>query len=128
MDTHDEETITRVFNVDDLLLPGTHRIIKVILTELNRDLELKSSEVTTKPTRFLGRTLVKTKEEYNFGVDASYVESMLEVFNMSALKSSPTLRWERREKDEKDMPAREESTDSLLVNCCGLTELTCAAR
>ena len=26
---------------------------------------------------------------------------------MSALESSPTLRWERREKDEKEMPASE---------------------
>ena len=42
------------------------------------------------------------------GVDASYVESMLEEFNMSALKSSPTLRWERRETDEKELPASEQ--------------------
>ena len=33
---------------------------------------------------------------------------MLEEFNMSALKSSPTLRWERRETDEKEMPASEQ--------------------
>ena len=47
--------------MDDLLLAGTHQIITEILTELSRDLELKSSEVTTKPTRYLGRTWVKTK-------------------------------------------------------------------
>ena len=42
---------------------------------------------------------------------------------MSAL----TLRWER-ETDEKEicLHANRESTDSLLENCCGLTELTCA--
>ena len=33
---------------------------------------------------------------------------MLEEFNMSALKSSPALRWERRQKDEKLMPASEQ--------------------
>ena len=34
---------------------------------------------------------------------------------MSALESSPTLRWERREKDEKEMLASEqESTDRWL--------------
>ena len=109
------------------MLSGTHQIIKEVLTELSRDLELKSSDVTTKPTRYLGRTLVKTKEVYNFGVDASYVESMLEEFNMSALNSSPTLRWKRRETDEKAMLASE-SPDSLLENCCGLTELTCVVR
>ena len=49
-------------------------------------------EVTTKSTRHLGRILVKTKDGYNCGVDASHVESMLEEFSMSALKSSPTLR------------------------------------
>ena len=61
--------------MDDLLLAGTHQIIKEVLAELSRDVELKSSEVTTKPTRYLGRTLVKTMEGYNFAVDASYVES-----------------------------------------------------
>ena len=98
--THTTKQVSLVFHLDDLLLAGTHQIMKEILSELSRDPELKSSEVRTKPTRFLGRTLVKTKEGYNFGVDASYVESMLEEFNMSALKTSPTLRWERRKKDE----------------------------
>ena len=73
--THTTKRVSLVFHVDDLLLAGTHQIIKEVLAELSRDVELKSSEVTTKPTRYLGRTLVKTKEEYNFGVDASNVES-----------------------------------------------------
>ena len=34
---------------------------------------------------------------------------------MSALKSSPTLRWERREKDEKEMPASERRVYRQLV-------------
>ena len=107
--------------MDDLLLAGTHQIISEVLAELSRDLELKSGEVTTKPTRYLGRTLAKINE-YNFGVDASHAESMLEEFNMSALKSSPTLRWERRETDEKEMPASEQRVylqlvGKLLENC-----------
>ena len=89
--------------------------MKEILAELSRDLELKSSEVTTKQTRYLGRTLLKTKVGYIFGVDPSYVESMLEEFNMSALKSPPKLRWERRENDEKDLPASEERVYRQLV-------------
>ena len=67
------------------------------------------------PTRYLGQTLVKTAEEYNFGVDASYVESMLEELNMSALKSSPTLEWERRETDEKEMLASEQRVYPQIV-------------
>ena len=108
------------------MLAGTHQIISEVLAELSRDLELQSGEVTEKPTRFLGRILVKIKE-CNFGVDASHVGSMLEEFNMSALKSSPTLRWERRETDEKDMPASEQRVyrqlvGKLLENCCGWIE------
>ena len=86
----------------DLLLAGTHQIIKEVLTELGRDLELKSSEVTTKPTR-----PGKNERKYNLGVDASCVEIMLEEVNMSALKNSPTLRRERRVTDEKEMLASE---------------------
>ena len=104
-----------MFHVDELLLAGTHQIISEVLAELRIDLELKSSEVTTKPTRHLGRTLVKAAEQYNFGVDAPYVESMLEEFNMSALKSSPTLKWEPRETDEKEMPANEQRIYRQLV-------------
>ena len=40
---------------------------------------------------------------------------MLEEFNMSALKSSPTLRWERRETDEKEMLASEQRVYRQLV-------------
>ena len=57
----------------------------------------------------------KTKEGYNFGVHASYVESMLEEFNTCALKSSPTLRWERQEQHEKEMPASEQRVYRQLV-------------
>ena len=94
--THPTKRVSLVFLVDDVLLAGTHQTVTEILSELKRDLELKSSEVTTKPMRYMGRTLVRTREGYNFGVDAAYVEDML-----SALKSTPTLRWERRETDEK---------------------------
>ena len=55
------------------------------------------------------------KEGYNLGVDASFVERMLGYFLMSALKSSPTLRWECREKDEKEMPASEYRVYGHLV-------------
>ena len=96
-------------------MAGTHQIITEVIAELSRDLELKSSEVTTKPTRYLERTLLQTKKGYNFRVDASCVESMLEEFNMSALKSSPTLRWECRETDEREMLASEQRVFRQLV-------------
>ena len=105
--TSTTKRVSLIFHADDLFLAETQQIITEVLTELGRDLELRSSEVATKPTRYLGRTLVKTKEGYNFGVGASYVESMLEDLNMSALKGSPTLQWERRETDEKEMLASE---------------------
>ena len=89
--TRTKTRVSLVFHVDDCWLAGTHQIITEILTDLSRDLELKSSEVTTKSTPYLRRTLSKTKEGYNFGVDASYVGSMLEEINIAALKSSPTL-------------------------------------
>ena len=54
-------------------------------------------------------------EEYNFGVDAAYVESMLGEFNMSALTRTPTLRWERRGTDEKEMLASEQRVYRQLV-------------
>ena len=60
--THTTKRVSLVFHVDDMLLAGTYQIISEVLAELRRDLELKSSEVTTKPTRFLGRTLLKTAE------------------------------------------------------------------
>ena len=43
------------------------------------------------------------------------MESLLEEFNMSALQSSPTLRWERREKDEKEKLASEQRVYRQLV-------------
>ena len=51
---------------------------------------------------------MKTEEGYNFGVDASHVENMLEEYNMSALNSSRTLRRERRETDEQELLASEQ--------------------
>ena len=39
---------------------------------------------------------------------------MLEEFNMPSLKSSQTLRWERREKDEKEMLASEQKVSRQL--------------
>ena len=78
--------VSLVSHVDDLLLSETRQTVPEILSELKRDSDLKSSEVTTKPTRHLGRTLVRTKEGHNFRADAAYVEDMLVEFNMSALK------------------------------------------
>ena len=75
--------------MDDLLSAGTHQIIKGILTELSRDLELKSSEVTTKPTRYLGRTQSSTCPRSH--CDGNVRQS------------------------EKEMPAREESVYRQLV-------------
>ena len=74
--------------MDDLLLAGTHQIITEVLTELSRDLEFKSSAFDGKTNAPPATNPVQTKEEYNFGVGASYVESMLEELNMSALQSS----------------------------------------
>ena len=110
--SHTTKRVALVFHVDDLLLAGTHQVITEILTELSRDL---GAQEQRGGTRDLGRTLFKTEGRYNFGVDASHVESMLGEFNMSALKSSPTLRWERRERDEKEcLQARKELVGKLL--------------
>ena len=102
---HATMRVALAFHVDDLLLVGTKQSLTDFLGELSRDMEIKCNEVTTKPTRHLGPRLVKTKSGYIFGVHAAYVEHMLEEFNISALKSTPTLRWARSEVDEKEMPA-----------------------
>ena len=113
--THPTKRVSLVFHVDDLLLARTRQIVTEILPELRGDLELKCSEVTTKPTRYLERTLVRTKEGYNCGVHASYVQDMLEEFNMSALESTPALRWDCRETDEVGLPANEQKVYRHLV-------------
>ena len=87
MDTHDEASITRISR--GRLVVGWNVPDHQQSPRLRRDMERQNSEVTTKPMGYLGRTLLKTTEGYNFGVDASYVESMLEEFSMSGLKSSP---------------------------------------
>ena len=74
--THPTKRASLVFHVDDLMLAGMLKNISEVLVELRGDLEIKSNEVTIKPTRYLGRTLVKTEEEYNSGVVASYVRNM----------------------------------------------------
>ena len=48
--THPTKLVSLVFHVDDLLLARTRQIVTEIHSELRRDLELNSSEVTTKPT------------------------------------------------------------------------------
>ena len=100
------------------MLTGTRKNISEVVAALRRDLEIKSNDVTAKPTRYLGRNLVETEEEeeeYNFGVVASYVVNMLEEFNKTALKSSQTLRWERRETGEQELPANEQK--SVSTDC-----------
>ena len=49
--THTTKRVALAFHVDDLLLAGKHQTITEILPELSQNLELKSNEVTTKPTR-----------------------------------------------------------------------------
>ena len=52
--TYTTRFVSLVSHVDDMLLAGTHQIIKEVFSELSRDLELKSSEVTTKTNALLG--------------------------------------------------------------------------
>ena len=66
--THTTKRVSLVFHVDDLLA-GTHQIIKEILTELSRDLELKSSEGDYKTNALPGTNPGKNDGRYNFGVD-----------------------------------------------------------
>ena len=44
-----------------------------------------------------------------------YVDSILEEFNMSALKNTPTLQWQRRGTDEEEMPGSEQRFYRQLV-------------
>ena len=75
-----------------------------------------------KTNALLGMNPGKTKEAYNVGV---FVCGKLEEFDMSALKSSPTLRWENCEKAEKEMLASPTACWTTFVDS---TELTCAVR
>ena len=59
--THPSKRVPLVLHDDDLLLAGRRQSVTEILSELKRDLELQRSEVMTKTTQYLGRTLVRTK-------------------------------------------------------------------
>ena len=85
---HTTKQVSLVFHVDDLLSAGTHQIIKGSLTELSRDLELKSSEVTTKPTRYLGRTQSSTRPRSH--CDGNAVRQMRRRYACTRTKSPPT--------------------------------------
>ena len=113
--THPTKRVSLAFPLTICFWPERARLSQKSTPQLRRDLELKSSELTTKPTRYLGRTLVRTKEVYNFGSDASCVQDMLEEFNMSALESTPSLRWDCRETDEVGLPANEQKVYRHLV-------------
>ena len=122
--THTTKRVSLVFHVDDLLLPGTHQIIKEVLTELSRDLELKSSEVTTQPTRYLGRTLVTTSVLMLRMWKARWRGSSCPRSRVHQHCDGNAVRMMRRGCPQ----ANKRSTDSMLENCCGLTELACVAR
>ena len=50
---------------------------------------------------------MNTAAGYSFGIDHAYVECSVQEYNMTALKSSTGLRWERRENDE-ELPQPEQ--------------------
>ena len=113
--THPTKRVSLVFHVDDLLLARTRQMVTEILSELRGDLELKSSEVTTKPT-LPGTNPCKNKGRVlTLESEASCVQDMLEEFNMSALESTLALRWDCRETDEVGPPANEQKVYRHLV-------------
>ena len=121
--THPSKRVSLVFHVDDLLLAGTRQTVTDILSEPKRDLEPKSSEVTTKPTRCLRRTLVRTKEEYNFGVTC-WRSSTCPCSRAHLHCAENAVRPMRRSYQQ----ASRRCSASSLENCCGLTELTYVVR
>ena len=67
--------------------------------------------MTTKPPRYLGRIQRKTEVH----AAPRREENMLEKLTVPALKSSPTLRWERRATHEQELPASEQGVHRQLV-------------
>ena len=110
VDPHDEASITRVPRGRLV----THQIIKEIVTELSQDLELKSSEVTTKPTRYLGRTLEQRRRRtrcFACGRHAGGVHRVRAQKVHQHCDENAVRQMRRR-----SLQANKESTDSLLKN------------
>ena len=87
----------------------TRQTVTEVLSEPRRELGTQEQRGNDETNATWDEHLVRTKEEYNFGSDASCVQDMLEEFNMSALESTPALSWNRLEADEKDLPASAEN-------------------
>ena len=57
----------------------------------------------------------KHKRDTVFGIDHESVENLLEDNNITARKSPTGLRWERREKDEEELPQSEQRVYEQLL-------------
>ena len=87
------------------VMAGTRQNIKVVHAELKKVLEIVARQVTCKPSKYLGRILMKIRAGYSFGIDHENVGNLHDEKNITALKSSTELRWERRENDDDELPA-----------------------
>ena len=94
LDTHAGNQAALAYHVDDLFMLGTRQTCQELLAVLSTNL---AKEVTNKPSRFLGRTPVKTSAGYSLGIHHEDVENLPGQCNMTSLKSSTGLRRERRE-------------------------------
>ena len=100
------ERAAPAYHVDDLLMMGRRQTIKEVFAVLRTDLEIVESEVTCKPSRYLGLALANTAAGCNCGIDHEYVECVPESYNMTALKSSIGMRWRTTKKNCRDFEHR----------------------
>ena len=87
-------------HVDDMLAVGPSESTKKVLEKIASDMAMRWGMVTDKPHEFLGRSLCRTPQGYEFGVSCDCVTQMCKDFGFSQLKGSNTLNFEKV--DEKD--------------------------
>ena len=113
MDSSDKASVTRIPRGPFEVGRNAHKNVSEVLAELTTRSGNQEQRGVDKTNTLHGTNPCRDREEgYNFGVDVSHAEIMLEEHNMSALKSSHTLRWDRCETDEQEPPANEQTSVS----------------
>ena len=80
-------------HVDDMLAVGPSELTKNLLQELAKDMAKRWGMVTDKPQEFLGRSLCRTPQGYNYGVSCGYVTQLCKDFGFGELEGSNTFKF-----------------------------------
>ena len=82
-------------HVDDVLAVGPSELTQTLLQELAKEMAMRWGMVTDKPQEFLGRSLCRTPQGYQFGVLCDCVTKLCKDFDFGEFKGSSTLSFEK---------------------------------